>query len=223
MAAIGQTAGMVGHDIRNPLQSIISELYLAKTEIVPMPEGQAKKNMIESLANIETEVNYINKIIQDLQDFSRPLSPAVRKIDLQVVCEEILAKKDIHEDVKASCRIDAGAKMILADPDAIRRAIENLVINATQAMPNGGELRIAAHAEEGTNIITVEDTGVGIPNEIRDKIFTPMVTTKAKGQGFGLAVAKRMIEAQNGSLTFESTVGKGTKFIIRLPTQASGH
>jgi signal transduction histidine kinase len=217
MAAIGQTAGMVGHDIRNPLQSIVSELYLAKTELAALPEEANRKNMLESIENIEREICYIDKIVQDLQDFARPIKPVTREIDLQAICEEILLKSPIPQNIKASCRIQPEAKRLMADPDALKRILGNLVSNAVQAMPKGGELTIRAFTEKGGTTITIQDTGIGIPEEAKKKLFTPLFTTKAKGQGFGLPVVQRMTEALGGTITFESTVGKGTKFIIRLP------
>jgi signal transduction histidine kinase len=87
-------------------------------------------------------------------------------------------------------------------------------------MPNGGNLTVRGSAINDDVVISVEDTGVGIPDEIKTKLFTPMTTTKAKGQGFGLAVVKRLIEALNGTINFESKVGKGTKFIINLPKES---
>ena len=93
----------------------------------------------------------------------------------------------------------------------------NLVTNAVQAMPKGGELIIHAYKEGKDVIIAVKDTGVGIPEAVKSKLFTPMFTTKSKGQGFGLAVIKRMTEALGGTVTFESQEGKGTIFKIRLP------
>jgi len=91
-----------------------------------------------------------------------------------------------------------------------------------QAMPNGGKLTIKASIEVSKAVITVEDTGVGIPNEIRHKIFQPLMTTKSKGQGFGLAVAKRLVEAQNGNIVFESERGVGTKFTLTFPLLSPG-
>ena len=93
----------------------------------------------------------------------------------------------------------------------------NLVINAVQAMPNGGKITVKATVEAGKVLISVADTGVGIPEEIKPNLFKPMFTTKAKGQGLGLAVVKRLVEALNGSISFESEVGKGSKFTVSLP------
>ena len=110
-----------------------------------------------------------------------------------------------------------------ADPTFIRRALTNLVNNAIQAMPDGGKLEIAGYTQDGFVCLTVADTGVGISEEVKSKLFTPMFTTKAKGQGLGLAVVKRLVEAQGGSIYFESEMGKGTKFIIKLPLNRTDH
>jgi PAS domain S-box-containing protein len=217
LAAIGATAGMVGHDIRNPLQAITSDVYLAKVELASVPDAECKANALESLTEIEKNISYINKIVQDLQDYARPLNPAAKEIDLQSLIEDLIKKNGSPEEVKVSVKIQKEAASIVADPEIIRRVLANLVTNALQAMPEGGKLTIRTTKEADDTVITVQDTGVGIPQEVRAKLFTPLFTTKSKGQGFGLAVVKRMIEAMNGTITFESEIGNGTKFILRLP------
>ncbi len=217
LAAIGSTAGMVGHDIRNPLQSIINDLYLAKEDLKSMLEGEDKRSLRESLESIEENLNYINKIVADLQDYARPLSPVTQTTDLEKLCEEVLLKTRLPRKIQASCSVEENAKTIISDPTLIKRIIGNLVNNAVQAMPDRGNLEIKACRESDEVVITVQDTGLGVSDEHKDKLFTPLFTTKAKGQGFGLAVVKRMTEALGGTVTFESEKGKGTKFIIRLP------
>jgi len=219
LAAIGATAGMVGHDIRNPLQAITGDVYLAKTELAAVPESEEKKNALESLQEIEKNIDYINKIVADLQDFARPLKPHMEEADLKLIISELLAKNDLPENVKVSIKVDSGARKVVVDSAYINRIMYNLVTNAVQAMPKGGKLVIRAYKDKKTNdaVITVKDTGVGIPENAKNKLFTPMFTTKSKGQGFGLAVIKRMTEALSGNVTFESQEGNGTKFTVRLP------
>jgi PAS domain S-box-containing protein len=219
LAAIGATAGMVGHDIRNPLQAMTGDVYLAKSDLKLIPEGTAKEGIRESLEGIEKNIDYVNKIVQDLQDYARPLIPAAKETDLSGVFDDVLLKRSIPENIQVSRRIESKAKMLITDPYLLKRILANLVNNAIQAMPEGGKLAVNAHKKSGDVVITVHDTGVGIADKIKDKLFTPMFTTKSKGQGFGLAVVKRTTESLGGTVTFESQEGKGTKFIIHLPSQ----
>ena len=215
LAAIGATAGMVGHDIRNPLQAITGDVYLAKTELTTIPEGEDKKNIQESLTEIEKNVDYINKIVADLQDFARPLKPNVEETDLKLIIDDLLSKNGLPENVKVSVKLET--RKVVADSTFINRILYNLVNNAVQAMPKGGKLTLQTYKEANDTVISVKDTGVGIPEAVKGKLFTPMFTTKSKGQGFGLAVIKRMTEALGGTVSFESQEGKGTTFIVRLP------
>jgi len=217
LATVGQTAGMVGHDIRNPLQAITGDVYLVKTELASTPESEEKKSALESLQEIEKNIDYINKIVADLQDFARPLKPNAEETDLKLIIDELLKKNGLPENVKVNVKVETEAKKVVADCTFINRIMYNLVNNAVQAMPNGGTLTIHAYKEVKDVIITVKDTGIGIPEAVKGKLFTPMFTTKAKGQGFGLPVIKRMTEALGGTVTFESQEGKGTTFMIRLP------
>ena len=221
LAAIGATAGMVGHDIRNPLQAITGDVYLAKTELATIPDGEERKNIQESLTEIEKNVDYINKIVADLQDYAKPLNPNIQETDIKLLISEMLAKNVFPQNIELDFNVEDKAGKIVADPDFIKRIVANLTLNAVQAMPNGGKLTIRAYNDKRTKnvLITVKDTGVGIPEDIKPKLFTPMMTTKSKGQGFGLAVVKRMAEVLGGTVTFESAVGKGTTFTVRLPPQ----
>jgi signal transduction histidine kinase len=222
LAAIGQTAGMVGHDIRNPLQAIISELYLAKGEIDKMPPCEAKNYMYESIGFIEEQLNYINKIVSDLQDYARPLKPELNEVNLAETIEGSIATISIPSKIHLTAQADKQLPKLKLDPLLLKRIMVNLITNSVQAMPNGGKLTIKAFIDVNKAVITIEDTGVGIPNEIRHKIFQPLMTTKSKGQGFGLAVAKRLVEAQNGNIVFESERGVGTKFTLTFPLLSPG-
>ena len=220
-AAIGATAAMVGHDIRNPLQAIASNIYLAKTDLAVMPEGDEKEGLKESLGGIEKNTEYINKVVQDLQDFVKPLRPTMQEMDLEKLCQEVLFKNVLPKNIDASCNVEKEAKRLITDPAMLQRILSNLVNNAVQAMPEGGKIDIHAFQEADNVVITVQDTGAGIPEAIKPKLFTPLFTTKSTGQGLGLVVIKRMIVALCGNVSFESEVGKGTKFIIRLPSPKS--
>ena len=217
LITIGQTAGMVGHDIRNPLQAIVSELYLAKDEVQSMPSGDVKKNLQESIASIEENLFYIDKIVADLQDYTKPLRPTKEKVEIEKVIEETLLIVSIPNNLEVSISIADGFPRFTGDFSMLKRVFINLIQNAVQAMPNGGRLRITAHCKDNHAVINVEDTGEGIPEEAKTKLFTPLFTTKSKGQGFGLAVVKRLVEVQGGKISFESNLGKGTIFTVQLP------
>jgi signal transduction histidine kinase len=217
LAAIGATAGMVGHDIRNPLQAITGDLYLAKTEAESLPDSEMKKNIIESLVESEKNIDYINKIVQDLQDYARPLNPNPGEADLKLIIDKLLAKNGLPKNVKLTINVEPEARKFVADSDYLNRILYNLVTNAVQAMPKGGKLTIHVYKEANNVVLTVKDTGVGIPKSVQGKMFTPMFTTKSKGQGFGLPVVKRMTESLGGTVSFESEEGKGTTFIVHIP------
>jgi PAS domain S-box-containing protein len=217
LVVIGQTAGMVGHDIRNPLQSIIGDVYLAKMDLASLPDSEEKESVRESLEAIGKQTGYINKIVLDLQDFAKPLNPHAEETDIERLIEELLVRNGVPENIQTDVKVDIDAKKVMADSAYLKRIMGNLISNAIQAMPDGGKLAIRAHREVGDVVITVEDTGVGVPDQDKPKLFQPLFTTKSKGQGFGLAVVKRLTEALNGTVTFDSQEGKGTKFTIKLP------
>jgi len=220
LATIGETAGMVSHDIRNPLQSISGELYLAKEELDSLSDSDVKKNLNESVGMIEEQLVYINKIVSDLQDYAKPLFPQIESVDLHELLRDILPQLSVPETIQVIVEVEKSFPKLMVDPSFMKRVFSNLFLNAAQAMPNGGKLIVKGFCKNRTAYISVEDTGVGIPEEVKPKIFRPLFTTKAKGQGFGLAICKRMIEVHNGKITFESQTGKGTKFLIEIPLKS---
>jgi polar amino acid transport system substrate-binding protein len=217
MVAIGQTAGMVGHDIRNPLQAITSELYLEKLEVDSLPNSESKKNLLENIRGIDENIVYINKIVADLQDYAKPLNPKREELDVEDAFNSALEMVIIPENIKKIVVIEENLPKLIVDSTMVKRILVNLIQNAVQAMPKGGNLTIRTYSLKHQIAIMIEDTGEGIPKEVQGRLFTPLMTTKSKGQGFGLAVVKRMVEAMNGTVSFESEEGKGAKFTLQFP------
>jgi two-component system CheB/CheR fusion protein len=217
MAAIGKTAGMVGHDIRNPLQSMVGEVYLLHSEVAKLPEGEEKKSMQESLSSLDQNIAYINKIVADLQDFAKPSSTLLEEVDVEKTIRNVISSAKIPKEVAVSISIEKDFPKIKLDPSCLKRALTNLVSNSVQAMPKGGKLAIKAFRQNGKALVTVADTGEGMSDGVKSKIFTPLFTTKSRGQGFGLAVVKKLTEAMGGTITFESEEGSGTKFTLEFP------
>ncbi len=223
LAAIGQTAAMVGHDIRNPLQSITGAVYLAKEELSSIPESEEKKSIGELLETIDEQTQYINKIVADLQSFAGPIILQTQEVDLCQLIRATLSTIPIHKNIKVSITVAENFPRLRVDHALMRRVFTNLFTNAVQAMPEKGELTIKAVEKEESAFISVEDTGIGIAEEAKPKIFQPLFTTKAKGQGFGLAVCKRVVEAHGGTIAFDSQLGKGSIFTVRLPLPKEMH
>lgn len=219
LATIGETAGMVGHDIRNPLQSITSSMYLIKSDLENLPKSEEKEDAFKELDSIQDQISYVDKVVSGLQDYARPLKPELVEADIQALVIGALSTLDVPDNVEARAYFDEELPKVRTDPMILKRVLLNLATNAIQSMQEGGKLTIHASQDKQAKhiVITVKDTGVGIPDEIRPKIFAPLFTTKAKGQGFGLAVVKRLVEGLGGKVTFESEEGKGTKFKIKLP------
>jgi two-component system sensor kinase FixL len=221
LLTIGQTAGMVGHDIRNPLQSIVSSMFLIKNNLSNLPKSEDRSEALQEAESILEQISYVDKIVSDLQDYARPLKLEIVEVNLKTLIANILSTLNIPENIKTKAYLDSTLPKIKTDPTLLKRVLQNLAINAVQAMPEGGKLsiKVSQDKEPDKFAITIQDTGVGIPKEIQGKLFTPLFTTKSKGQGFGLAVVKRLVEAQGGTISFKSQEGKGTKFTVSLPTQ----
>lgn len=210
LATIGEMALMIGHDLRNPLQAIVYSLYLMKKHL------NDKHSIQEHISRIYSSIEYMNKIVSDLQDFARPIKMNPKNVNLRKVFESILSLIKIPENINVVLDVDSMNEGEM-DERLISRALMNLIINAIQAMPNGGTLRLSAKVEENSIKIIIEDTGIGMSEEVLKNIFKPFFTTKPRGMGLGLCIVKRFIEEHKGKIEVESKLGKGTKFIIEIP------
>lgn len=221
LAAIGQVAAMVGHDLRNPLQAIVYSVYNTEEEIRSLPEDAKKmleeRGFIAFLENLNKQVGFMNKMVTDLQDYAKSTKPEFYDINLNGLVEEALKSVSRPENVAVVVEPDTTLGRIKGDPQLIRRVFINLITNAFQAMPGGGSLEISIRKEGNCAQVSFSDTGVGISPENLKKLFDPFFTTKAKGMGLGLAICKKAIEAHRGSIEVQSELGKGTRFTIRLP------
>jgi signal transduction histidine kinase len=170
------------------------------------------------MQTIEEQAIYMDKIISDLQAFVRPIKIDKKPVNLKGIIDDVLSSIAIPTNISVQIRMNNNFPQVKADHQLMKRVLINLVTNAVQAMPNGGKLTIKSQVNpEGQLSVTVMDTGIGISEKIKPQIFTPLFTTKPRGQGFGLAVCKRVIEEHGGKICFESQEGKGAKFTIQLP------
>ena len=218
LAVLGQLAGSIGHELRNPLGVISNASYYLST-VLPDPAEDVK----ETLEMIDTEAHNAAKIITDLLDFAR--SKPIDRTSAQVsdLVADALQHYPAPDNVTIITNLPEDLPPVHVDPLQIRQVIENLITNAYQAMPDGGQLSIEpcpsskSNLEEAVLSLCIRDTGSGIAPENMEKIFEPLFTTKARGIGLGLAVCKRIMEANEGQIQVQSALGKGTTFIVSLP------
>ena len=212
LGVIGELAGMVGHDLRNPLTSIAGATYYIKRR----PNSQADTRIMEMLDLIEKNIAYSNKIINDLLDYSRETKLDLTVTKLEVLMKETLALVEIPKNIKV-INLTATKLKMTADVEKLKRALVNIIRNAVDAMPKGGTLTIESKKANGNIDFIFSDTGAGMKKETLANLWTPLFTTKAKGMGFGLAICKRIVDAHGGSISVKSKFGKGTTFTVTLP------
>jgi PAS domain S-box-containing protein len=213
MAAIGELAAMVAHDLRSPMTGILGAAYYLKTK----PSSKIGKEGKELLELIEECVEHSNTIISDLLEYSREIGLELTKTDAKSLTRDALALAKIPRRIRV---VDLTKKepKVEADVDKMRRVFVNIMTNAADAMPKTGTLTITSK-KSGDNLqITFTDTGVGISAEVMQKLWNPLFTTKTQGTGLGLMIVKRLVEAHGGSIWAESPgEGKGATFSLSLP------
>lgn len=210
--AIGELAGMIGHDLRNPLTGISSAAYYLKRKYGSLMDEKGCA-MIEV---IEKDVNYSNKIISDLLEYSRPIQLDLQETSPKSAVAEAVSHVDFPKNIQL-VDLAKSTPAIKIDVDKMKRVFINLIKNAIDAMPKGGKLTITSEKVNGAVKFSFADTGTGISEENLKNLFGPLFTTKAKGMGLGLAICKRIVKAHGGRIVVESVVDKGTTFTITVP------
>jgi signal transduction histidine kinase len=217
LAALGELAAIVAHEIRSPL----SIIYNALTTLKKAP-GTDDANVL--LGIVEDEATQLQRTVRDLLDFTRPITPTFEASDLAAVAEEALAEvaAEPRDGKPIHVRFGASSPPYYADIDRhlIHRVAVNLIANAYQAMPKGGELSVElsrAEGEEAAIELRVTDSGPGIASSAAARIFEPFFTTRATGTGLGLALVKRIVDLHRGTIVATSAPSGGACFIVTLP------
>jgi signal transduction histidine kinase len=215
LSAISRLSSGVAHEIKNPLNAILLRLDLLKVRL-----GDVDEELSQELEILSKEVLRLNRVVTTFLDFSRPVEVHFEDVDLAALAREVtelvrpqaaVAKIEVESDA-------VGPAEMRGDPDLLKQAILNLVTNAVEAMSqSGGKLRVSVNREGSKWILQVADTGPGIPENLRAKVFQLYFTSKAKGSGIGLAMTYRAAQLHNGTITFTSESGAGTTFRLEFP------
>jgi signal transduction histidine kinase len=211
LAAIGQVAGGVAHELRNPLNVVKTSVYYLLNARNPSPEKQA-----EHLKRIERHVTLADGVITALSSFAKMPVPSMQSFPISQCVQEALETNPVPSNVKVTFDFPATLPTVMADIDQLRIVFANLIRNAREAMPKGGSLTIRAEEAGEVVNVSVTDTGVGISPDDLHRVMEPLYSTKARGLGLGLAIARTILEKNNGSMSLTSELGKGTTFTIRL-------
>jgi signal transduction histidine kinase len=215
LSAISRITSGVAHEVKNPLNAILMHVELARMKL-----AREDTDVAPQMEIISREILRLDRVVKTFLDFTRPVELHPEELPLDSFVREIVdlaAPQAAAAGIRVSVNADVDTANIRVDADLMKQAILNVVVNAIQAMPDGGELRIGCIVREEEAEIRISDTGVGIPPELRDKIFRLYYTTKPEGSGIGLAMTFRIVQLHDGAIDFTSEPGKGTTFVVRLP------
>jgi signal transduction histidine kinase len=217
MATVGQLAAVVAHEVKNRFNAIQLGAQFLQRQLAPAPTDEAGR----TLASILRSVEQGTRLMRDLLDYAKPAAPRFQSFALAETLQEALrlARK---ADIQVDWAVPPSLPMAWGDPSQLGQVFVNLILNAIEAMPNGGKLRLAGTTTDGSVEIAIRDTGVGIPPENRERIFEPFFTTKKAGTGLGMSISRSIVEANGGQITVDSQPGVGSTFTITLP-QAREH
>ena len=222
LAAMGRLTSQIAHELNNPIYGIMNTLELLKTEIPP----ESKRRRILDLSL--SEIQRLSEMLRNMLSFSKPEEEKRKPVKIDELIEGILLVMDKQmreSNIQVETSFDPGIPEIMASTNQMRQVMLNILKNAKEAMPKGGVLTVRTGKEDNKVLVQIKDTGIGIPEEIRDKIFEAFFTTKqkVKGVGLGLSVCYGIIKDHGGDIKVESEEGKGTTFVISLPVESQSH
>ena len=210
LAAIGQMASIVSHEIKNPLAVISNSVYLIKARLGENIEPKMQRN----INVIESEIKQANGIIEEILGYARSREQILNVVDLTLYTKEILSSYPIPNNIKIETSFYKEPLYVKIDMEEMKQAIRNIMGNAFEVMPQGGSFVVKTKLENGKALLSLRDTGPGIAPEVQNKIFTPFFTTKARGTGLGLAVVKKVASRNKAEIILNSQLGKGTKITL---------
>jgi signal transduction histidine kinase len=219
LAALGRITAGVAHEVKNPLNSM--RLWLENLKESLPPDSDA--NSHQAVQVLDKEIDRLDTVVKRFLDFTRPMEVKLEQTQLSQLLREVLevARPQLQKaNVEVVQSLPAGVPEVFVDRDLLKQAVLNLVLNAVEAMPGGGQIRLELTRRAEMAEISVADTGKGIALENRQKIFQLFFTTRPGGSGIGLASTFRIVQLLNGSIDFKSEVGRGTTFRIELPLAA---
>ena len=215
LSAISRVSSGVAHEVKNPLNAILLHVEVARAKL-----NRGDTDVGQQMEIISREILRLDRVVRTFLDFTRPVELNLVNVPLQQLVREIVELANpqaVAANIRVLVQQEAEGVDVRVDRDLLKQAVLNVVVNAMQAMPEGGDLTFESSATEDTAEIRVSDSGTGIPQELREKIFRLYFSTKKEGSGIGLAMTFRIVQLHDGTIDFTSEPGKGTTFLIRLP------
>jgi signal transduction histidine kinase len=219
MAAIGRLTSGVGHEVKNPINAIVVHLELLKNKL-----GGDNAPAVRHLEVIDTEIHRLDRVVQTLVDFTRPVELDLREQDLRPVIGDVLTLATAElatRNVTLVSHLPSSPLIANIDRDLLKQATLNVIQNGAQSMPDGGKLEVLLEEGHKEAVLRISDQGTGIPDSIREKIFDLYFTTKTGGSGIGLAMTYRILQLHHGSIEVQSKENCGSEFLLRIPLSAT--
>lgn len=215
LSAISRLTGGVAHEVKNPLNAMLMHVELAKMKL-----SHGDYDLLPQMEVISSEILRLDRVVKTFLDFTRPVTLTLVQAPLSTIVTEIadLARPQAEAaGIELAVELTEESATVNVDSDLLKQALLNILVNAIEAMTEGGHLRIVSGVRANHAEIRISDTGPGIPEEVRDKIYNLYFTTKSQGSGIGLAMTFRIVQLHDGTINFSSEPGKGTTFVVELP------